>query len=89
MRPSDWPSALKIGDGLCRKLVGKLRLVALLSVLKDVSKWRGGDVLMSQYVLREGCHERQQASQECAEANARDIRASGLNRSREPHRKAS
>jgi hypothetical protein len=34
MRPSDWRSSLKIGDGLCRKLIGKGQLWARLSVAK-------------------------------------------------------
>jgi hypothetical protein len=44
----------------------------------DANKWRGGDVLASQYVLRQGCHERQQASQECAEANPFHMRVRDL-----------
>ncbi len=34
MRPSDWRSPLKIGNELCRKLIGKGQLLARLSVAK-------------------------------------------------------
>jgi hypothetical protein len=41
MRPSDWRSPLKIGDGLCRKLIGKGQLwLAFPSQRREQMAWR-------------------------------------------------
>jgi hypothetical protein len=66
-------------------LVGKDQLLARHSVAKEVVV----DVPMERFMLGEGCQERQLASQQCDEAHAYHIRASDLNRSQEPPRRAS
>ena len=50
--PSAWHSRLGIGDEKGSELGGTGHRLACLFVGKDVSKWRVGDVLVSQYVLR-------------------------------------